>query len=191
MGGVGADYVAGCRSEEIVALCDLDPEFSAPVFKRFPGARIYKDFRQMFDKEQKNFDALTVATPDHWHSHLVLAGLAMNKHIYCAKPMTRTIAEARRVKAAVLASKVTTKASLQDSRTSPSRATTELLLSGAIGPVREVHFWTGTHAPSGLDRPKEVQTPPSGRCGKCIFGPAPTAPAGWPDRRRSRRRPRG
>jgi predicted dehydrogenase len=88
----------------------------------------------MFDKEQKNFDALIVATPDHWHSHLVLAGLAMNKHIYCAKPMTRTIAEARRVKAAALASKVTTKASLQDSRTSPARATTELLLSGAIGP---------------------------------------------------------
>jgi hypothetical protein len=68
MGGVGADYVAGCKSEEIVALCDLDHEFSAPVFKRFPGARIYQDFRQMFDKEQKNFDALIVATPDHWHS---------------------------------------------------------------------------------------------------------------------------
>jgi len=84
-----------------------------------PRARIYKDFRRMFDKERDNFDALIVATPDHWHSHLVLAGLAMNKHIYCAKPMTRTIAEARRVKAAVLASKVTTKASLQDSRTSP------------------------------------------------------------------------
>ena len=55
----------------------------------------------MFDKEEKNFDALIVATPDHWHSHLVLAGLAMNKHIYCAKPMTHTIAEARKVKAAV------------------------------------------------------------------------------------------
>ena len=92
----------------------------------------------MFDKEEKNFDALIVATPDHWHSHLVLAGVAMNKHIYCAKPITRTIAEARRVKAACLASKVTTKASIQDSSTSPARATTELLLSGAIGPVREV-----------------------------------------------------
>jgi hypothetical protein len=176
MGGVGADYVAGCKSEDIVALCDLDPEFSAPIFKRYPGARIYQDFRQMFDKEQKNFDALIVATPDHWHSHLVLAGLAMNKHIYCAKPMTRTIAEARRVKAAVLASKVATKASLQDSRTSPSRATTELLLSGAIGPVREVHFWTGTHAPSGLDRPKEVQTPPAGMNWDQWCGPSPARP---------------
>jgi predicted dehydrogenase len=99
-------------------LCDLDFEFSAPVFKQYPDARVYKDFREMFDKEQKNFDALIVATPDHWHSHLVLDGLAMNKHIYCAKPITHTVAEARKVKAACLASKVTTKASIQDSRTS-------------------------------------------------------------------------
>jgi len=132
------------------------------VFKLYPRARVYSDFRQMFDKEQKNFDALIVATPDHWHSHLVLAGLAMNKHIYCAKPMTHSIAEARRVKAAALASKVTTKASLQDSCASYARATTELLLSGAIGPIREAHFWTGTHSPSGLSRPKESPDAPRG-----------------------------
>jgi len=176
VGGVGEDYVAGCASEEIVALCDLDHEFSAPVFRLYPKARLYKDFRQMFDKEHNNFDALIVATPDHWHFHLVLAGLAMNKHIYCAKPMTHTIAEARRVKAAVLASKVTTKASIQDSRTSPARATTELLLSGAIGPVREVHFWCGTHSPSGLARPKEVQKPPAGMNWDQWCGPSPARP---------------
>ena len=164
------------RSEEIVALCDLDHEFAAPVFKQYPKAKIYKDFRQMFDKEQKNFDALIVATPDHWHSHLVMAGLAMNKHIYCAKPMTHTIAEARKVKAAALASKVTTKASIQDSRTSPARATTELLLSGAIGPVREVHFWCGTHCPSGLARPTEVQKPPVGMNWDQWCGPSPARP---------------
>jgi len=176
VGGVGQDYVAGCKDEEIVALCDLDYEFSAPAFKRYPKARLYKDFRQMFDKEEKNFDALIVATPDHWHSHLVLAGLAMNKHIYCAKPITRTIAEDRRVKAACLASSVTTKASIQDSCTSPARATTELLLSGAIGPVREVHFWTGTHSPSGLARPTEAQVPPQGMDWNQWCGPSPARP---------------
>ena len=176
VGGVGADYLTGCKSEEIVALCDLDIQYSARVFELYPRAKLYSDFRQMFDKEQKNFDALIVATPDHWHSHLVLAGLAMNKHIYCAKPMTHSIAEARRVKAAALASKVTTKASLQDSRTSYARATTELLLSGAIGPVREVHFWTGTHSPSGLARPKEVQTPPAGMNWDQWCGPSPARP---------------
>ena len=114
-GGVGEDYLAGCASEEIVALCDLDHEFSAPVFKQYPKAKIYKDFREMFDKEEKNFDALIIAVPDHWHYHLVMAALAMNKHIYCAKPITRTVAEARRIKAACLASEVTSKASIQDS----------------------------------------------------------------------------
>ena len=176
VGGVGEDYVAGCASEEIVALCDVDPEYAAPAFKRYPRARIYTDFRQMFDKEQKNFDALIVATPDHWHAHLVLAGLAMNKHIYCAKPMTRTLAECRRVEAAALASKLTTKASLQDSRTSPACATTELLLSGAIGPVRQVHFWTGTHCSSGLARPTEIQSPPKGMNWDQWCGPSPARP---------------
>ena len=176
VGGVGQDYVAGCKSEEIVALCDLDHQLCGPVFELYPKAKTYKDFRLMFDKEAKNFDALIIATPDHWHSHLILAGLAMNKHLYCDKPMTRTIAEARRVKAAVLASKVTTKASIQDSRSSAARDTTELLLSGAIGPVHEVHFWTGTHCPSGLSRPKDVEAPPEGMNWDQWCGPSPARP---------------
>ena len=130
----------------------------------------------MFDQEHKNFDALIVATPDHWHSHLVLAGLAMDKHIYCAKPITHTIAEARKVKAACLASKRTTKASIQDSRTAYARATTELLLTGAIGPIHEVHIWTGTYSPSGLARPTEVQTPPEGMNWDQWCGPSPARP---------------
>ena len=158
-----------------MALCDLDYEFAAPVFKTYPRAKVYKDFREMFDKEHKNFDALIVGTPDHWHSHLVLAGLKMDKHIYCAKPITHTIAEARRVKEACLASRRTTKASIQDSRTSYARATTELLLTGAIGPVREVHFWTGTYSPSGLARP-DAQMPPEGMNWDQWCGPSPYRP---------------
>jgi predicted dehydrogenase len=176
VGGMGRNYLDGCKNEQIVALCDLDFEFSARVFKTYPNARVYRDFRQMFDKEQKNFDALIVATPDHWHSHLVLAGLAMDKHIYCAKPITHTVAEARRVKAACLASKRTTKASIQDSRTAYARATTELLLTGAIGPIHEVHIWTGTYSPSGLARPTEVQTPPQGMNWDQWCGPSPARP---------------
>jgi predicted dehydrogenase len=176
VGGMGKNYLAGCKDEEIVALCDLDHEFSAPVFRQYPKAKLYKDFREMFDKEQNNFDALIVATPDHWHSHLALAAMAMNKHLYNAKPITHTIAEARKVKAAVLASSKTTKASIQDSRTSYARATTELLLSGAIGPIHEVHIWTGTYSPSGLARPTEVQQPPTGMNWDQWCGPSPARP---------------
>ena len=100
----------------------------------------------------------------------------MDKHIYCAKPITHTIAEARKVKAACLASKRTTKASIQDSRTAYARATTELLLTGAIGPIHEVHIWTGTYSPSGLERPTEVQTPPEGMNWDQWCGPSPARP---------------
>ena len=174
--GMGRNYLHECADEAIVALCDLDHDFAAPVFKTYPSAKLYKDFRQMFDKESQNFDALIVATPDHWHSHLVLAGLAMDKHVYCAKPITHTVAEARRVKAACLASKRTTKASIQDSRTSYARATTELLLSGAIGPVHEVHIWTGTYSPSGGFARPESQTPPEGMNWDQWCGPSPARP---------------
>jgi len=176
IGGMGRNYLNGCKDEQIVALCDLDHTFSAPVFNTWPNAARYKDFRRMFDKEEKNFDALIIATPDHWHSYLLMAGLRMNKHIYCAKPITHSVAEARKVKAAVLASKVTTKASIQDSRTSYARATTELLLTGAIGPIHEVHIWTGTYSPSGLARPTEVQTPPEGMDWDMWCGPSPARP---------------
>jgi hypothetical protein len=173
--GMGRNYLAGCKDEQVVALCDLDHTFAAPVFKTYPTARAYKDFRVMFDKEAKNFDALIVATPDHWHSHIALAGLAMGKHLYNAKPITHTIAEARKVKAACLATKATTKASIQDSRTSYARATTELLLTGALGPIREVHIWTPTYSPAGLARP-EPQTPPAGMDWDAWCGPSPLRP---------------
>jgi predicted dehydrogenase len=174
--GMGRNYLDGCKDEAVVALCDLDHIFAAKVFQAYPGAKTYKDFRQMFDKESKNFDALIVATPDHWHSHLTLAALAMDKHVYCAKPVTHTIAEARRVKAACLASKRTTKASIQDSRTSYARATTELLLSGAIGPVHEVHIWTPTYNSGGGFARPEAEAAPDGMNWDQWCGPSPARP---------------
>src|ERR1035441_1633416 len=83
VGGMGKNYLAGCKDEAIVALCDLDHEFSAPVFKQYPSARLYQDFRQMFDKEAKNFDALIVATPDHWRSEEHTSELQSLRHLVC------------------------------------------------------------------------------------------------------------
>ena len=172
----GQDYLAGCKDEAIVALCDLDHEYSAPVFNSILRPGYTRTSGEMFDKEAKNFDALIVATPDHWHSHLALAGLKMDKHIYCAKPITHTIAEARKVKAACLASRRTTKASIQDSRTSYARATTELLLTGAIGP--DSRSRTSGPAPTaqraGDDH--EAQTPPEGMNWDQWCGPVPLPP---------------
>jgi len=178
VGGMGQSYLGGCRDERIVALCDLDHNRSGRVFQRFPGARRYHDFRKMFDKEAKNFDALIIATPDHTHAILLMAGLKMGKHIYCAKPITHSVAEARKIRSAVLeASELVTKSSVQSSETERSRSTTELLISGAIGPVREVHIWCDHPAyPCSLVRPTDKQSPPKGMDWDLWIGPAPHRP---------------
>src|SRR5438105_7931676 len=99
VGGMGRRYLQGCASERIEVLCDVDHSFAAPVFRKYPGARIYSDFRQMFDKEEKNIDAVIVATPDHNHAIITNRALRMRKHVYCAKPLTHTIFEVRRIAA--------------------------------------------------------------------------------------------
>ncbi len=180
VGGMGRNYIEGCKGEQIVALCDLDHtrENTIEVFKKYPDARKYHDFREMFDKEAKNFDALILATPDHTHTIIMTAALQLGKHIYCAKPVTHNIGEARRIKQAVLNAKnLITKTSAQSSGTDAARSTTELLMSGAIGPVRELHIWCDHPIyPCSLVRPKETQTPPAGMDWDLWIGPAPFRP---------------
>ncbi|MFC1794682.1 Gfo/Idh/MocA family protein, partial [Planctomycetota bacterium] len=95
VGGMGQSYLGECRGENIVALCDLDHNLSGKVFQRFPRARTYHDYRKMFEKEADNFDALIIATPDHTHAVLLMEAIKLDKHIYCAKPITHSISEAR------------------------------------------------------------------------------------------------
>jgi predicted dehydrogenase len=178
--GMGRNYLAGCAKEKIVALCDLDHELVAKrgVFQKYPNAQRYRDYRKMFDKEAKNFDALIIAVPDHNHTHLLNAGIQLGKHIYCAKPITHTIAEARRIKQALLKNpQLVTKSSVQDSATDAACSTTELLTCGAIGPVHEVHIWCDHPAyPCSLIRPTEEQSRPPGMDWDLWIGPAPYRP---------------
>jgi Oxidoreductase family, NAD-binding Rossmann fold/Oxidoreductase family, C-terminal alpha/beta domain len=179
-GGMGRKYLDGCNAERIVALCDLDHDFVAQrgVFDKFPKATRYHDWREMFDKEAKNFDALIVATPDHTHAVILMPAIQLKKHIYCAKPATHTIAEARRVRAAVLAAKgIVTKTSAQSSGTNAACSVTEILTLGVLGPVHEVHIWCSHPIyPCSLTRPTEAQTPPRGMDWDLWIGPAPSRP---------------
>jgi len=179
-GGMGRIYLDGCNSERIVALCDLDHDFVGRrgVWDKFPTAARYHDYREMFDKEAKNFDALIIATPNHTHTILLMAAMALNKHIYCAKPVTHSIADARRVRAAVLAAKgIVTKTSVQASGTDAARSTTEILTAGILGPIREVHIWCSHPTyPCSLTRPTDVQTPPRDMNWDWWIGPAPFRP---------------
>lgn len=178
VGGMGGAYLAGCKREKVVALCDLDHQRSAPVFQAFPSAARYHDFRKMLDKEAKNFDALIIATPDHTHALILMAAFRLEKHVYCAKPITHTIGEARKIREALARSKgLVTMSSVQSSASDAARRTTEVLTSGAIGPVRDLHIWCSHPVyPCSLVRPKETPAPPAGMDWDMWIGPAPYRP---------------
>lgn len=94
VGGMGANYLAGCETENIIALADVDHLLAAKTFRKYPSARTYKDFRKMLEQE-KSIDAVMIGTPDHSHALVAMGAMNLGKHIYCAKPLARTIQEVR------------------------------------------------------------------------------------------------
>lgn len=179
IGGVGQHYIRGCGDTiELTALCDVDPGFAGPVFRRYPKAAQFQDFRIMFDKKAKDIEAVIIATPDHTHAMILMAALKLGKHIYCAKPIAHSIGEVRRIRKALLqAPAIVTKTSVQSSATEPARATAELLKSGIIGNIRTLHIWCNHPMyPCLLPRPKTPETPPAGMNWDLWIGPAPHRP---------------
>jgi hypothetical protein len=177
VGGQGAGDMQNVSSENIVALCDVDRRQAADTFKRFPNARRYSDFRVMLEKEDKNIDAVVVATPDHVHAAATMMAIKMGKHVYCEKPLTYSMHEAREIAKAAREAKVATQMGNQGHSGEGIRLICEWIWDGAIGPVREVHGWT-THAvwPQGLWRPKETPPVPETLDWDLWLGPAPYRP---------------
>ncbi len=173
VGGMGRRYLQNCESERIVALCDVDPGFAAKVFRRYPKATVYADFRAMLEKE-KGIDAVIVGTPDHNHAIVQMAALRMRKHVYSAKPLTHTLFEARTVANAAREAGVATQMSVQSMAGDEAQSTAEILLSGAIGPVTEVHIWCDHPLyPAGQQRPATNPAAPEGMDWDRWIGPAP------------------
>jgi hypothetical protein len=141
-GGKGYSDLMGCSSENIVALCDVDAKRAARTFERFPDAPRYTDFRRMLEKEDKNIDAVIVATPDHMHGMASMWAMERGKHVYCQKPLTRTIWEARHLAAAAEKYKVATQMGNQGYSNEGTRQCAEMIWAGEIGDVTEVHAWT-------------------------------------------------
>jgi predicted dehydrogenase len=176
VGGVGSSYIQGCATENIVALCDVDSQLAAKVYAQYPGAARYTDYRAMFDHE-KGIDAVIVATPDHTHAEIALAAMALGKHVYCAKPLTRTIAEARRMATTARQSKVATQMSVQSSMSKESCETVDWIRAGAVGRVHEVHVWSDRPVwPQSLGRPPEKPPVPETLDWKGWLGSAPHRP---------------
>lgn len=183
-GGRGAEDLKELTNENIVALCDVDWESAAKTFERFPKAAKYRDFRVMLEKE-KSLDAVVVATPDHIHAVASMAALRLGKHVYCEKPLTRTVAEARAVAKAAREAKVATQMGNQGMAFEGNRLIQEWISDGAIGAVREAHVWSDrpTHRgkmplwwPQAVERPTETPAAPSTLDWDLWLGPAPLRP---------------
>ncbi|MBD3374457.1 gfo/Idh/MocA family oxidoreductase [candidate division KSB1 bacterium] len=165
VGGQGASNLKECEEENIVALCDVDFERAAETFKRHPRAAIYQDFREMFDKEKDNIDAVVIATPDHTHAVATIRAIEAGKHIYCQKPLTHTVTEARIITRAAREKGIQTQMGNQGHSSEHIRLLKEWIDDGAIGNVTEVHAWTdrpvgGNPWSDFLIQAKPAETPP-------------------------------
>jgi len=177
-GGMGSGNTRACAAAgaNIVALCDVDWDRAKDTFKRYPKAKPYKDFRKMLDNE-KSIEAVIVATPDHFHTVASMAAMRRGKHVYCQKPLTRLVSEARALTEAARKYKVVTQMGNQGHSGNGVRDICEWIWAGVIGEVREVHAWTNRPVwPQGIDRPKEVHEVPSTLDWDLWIGPAPMRP---------------
>lgn len=175
-GGKGASDTDGCAGENIVALCDVDEQRAGKTFEKYPQAARYKDFRKMLE-QRKDIDAVVVSTPDHTHAAASIMAMKLGKHVYCQKPLTRTVYEARRMREVAAESKVATQMGNQGTAEAGLRRAVELVQGGVIGPVREVHVWTNRPIwPQGIPSPLAAQVVPKHLDWDLWLGPAPRRP---------------
>ena len=183
IGGQGGNDVGAMAGENIVALCDVDQSYAAPIFKKYPAAKKFTDFRRMLD-EMKEIDGVVIGTPDHLHAFATMEAVRRGKHVYCEKPLTHSVWEARQVSAAARAAKVATQMGNQGQASEPTRHLCELVWSGIIGSVREAHIWTdrpsqglfNEYWPQGIARPKDEPPVPATLDWDLWLGPAPQRP---------------
>ncbi len=155
-GGKGVTDIAGCAGENIVAMADPDENRAAKTFQAYPHVPKYKDFRRMFDKEGRNIDAVLVSCPDHMHATASMWAMARGKHVYCQKPLTRTVWEAQQLTLAAAKYGVATQMGNQGYSQPGTRECCEIVWSGDIGDVTEVHAWTNRPDPYWPQGPEVV-----------------------------------
>jgi predicted dehydrogenase len=169
------------KTENIVALCDVDwREPTQKVFKIYPSAKQYKDYRVMLDK-QKDIDAVIIATPDHTHAIISMEAMRRGKHVFTQKPLTHSVFEAKEMAKAARQYKVASQMGNQGQAGDGPRRLREMIWDGVIGPVHEVHVWTdrpnngllGMYWPQGVQRPADTPAVPAGLDWDLFLGPAP------------------
>jgi predicted dehydrogenase len=164
--GRGAADIQGVASENLVALCDVDDLHAAKTFEKFPQARKYKDFRRMLDQIHGQIDAVVVGTPDHTHAPAAAMAMRLGKHCYCEKPLAHNVFEARTLAEIARENKLVTQMGTQIHAGTNYRRVVELVQTGAVGPIREVHVWLGARfngpaTPTDMSQPDAPQDHPA------------------------------
>ncbi len=190
VGGRGGANVRGVASEHVAAICDVDATTLAKVAATYPKARTFKDFRRVFDHAGE-FDAVVVSTAEHTHAFATLPALQLKKHVYCEKPLTYNVHEARVIREAAARAGVATQMGTQIHAGDNYRRVVEHVQGGAIGKVTECHVWVsrawGWHASEAdataakdivfvQDRPTTVDPVPANLDWDLWLGPAPARP---------------
>jgi predicted dehydrogenase len=188
-GGRASAHLSALRGENIVSLCDVNAKNVADAAAQFPEAKRVSDFRKLFDRPE-DFDAVVVSTCEHTHAIATMAALRANKHVYCEKPLTHDVYEARKIREAAAGGKVVTQMGIQMHATDNYRRIVEIIWSGAIGPVTEAHVWVsrawGLQSEEAAkrnkdivyvtERPREAMQPPPYLNWDLWLGPAPERP---------------
>lgn len=176
-GGKGQSDIHHCGGEEIVAMADADEHQAATSRKNFPNAKFYFDWREMLEKEGKNIDAVTVSTPDHCHAIVASAAIKMGKHVYCQKPLTQTVYEARYLRQLAKEYGVVTQMGNQGSSENGLRRAVEVVHAGTIGAVKQIHVWTNRPIwPQGIRRPQGEDPVPANFKWDLWLGPTQMRP---------------
>ena len=183
IGGQGAHDLGQMESENIVALCDVDKNYAGRIFKKYSKAQQFTDYRQMLD-QMKDLDGVVVATPDHHHAFAAMEAIKRGKHVYCEKPLTHSVWEARHLAQAAHEAKVATQMGDQGQASEDTRRLCEFVWAGVIGDVHEAHIWTdrpsqglfNEYWPQGVARPTDTPPVPATLDWDLWLGPAPLRP---------------
>jgi hypothetical protein len=179
VGGMGNDNLKKLKSQNIVALCDVDWGYCTKnkVFEEYPGAKWYWDWRKMYDEMGKSIDAVVIATADHSHALTASHAMTMGKHVYLQKPLTHSVYESRLLTKLAVKHKVATQMGNQGASAEGINLITEWLQNGEIGDVRKVEAFTDRPIwPQGLNRPAKGEWPPETINWDLFIGPAPMRP---------------
>lgn len=169
------DNIQEIKHEHIVALCDIDKTLLDRALSEHTQARPYADYREMIDRERDKIDAVLVATADHNHAPASIRAIRAGKHIYCEKPLTHTVAEARYIATEAKKKGLATQLGTQIHADENYRRVVEIVQAGVLGDITDVHVWVGKGWGGG-DRPTQADTPPATLNWDLWLGPAPERP---------------